>query len=342
MRRLARPAPLLLLLLAGGCTDLDATSAPDDVLRLTVTPRALPADGFSSAQVVVEVSPRTEERFRDISLSTTLGSFPAGTSPGARSLVVTADASGRAIATLRSAAQTGTATVAAEIRDGDLVKASQSVQVPFEPVAVSSVVTLQLASTSAPADGATVTTATAKVASALPSEQRTVTFATTAGSFGAVGTSTLQVRAGSDDLAIAGLVSPRSSGAATVSATVNGLVARRNVEFTHAFPDAAVLSVSGSFRLTASFASKASLRLDLTRGSGTVTRGTEVAFEAVDDSSGQAFGYFNGVTASDINGVVTADFTPGNTPERGEATLRATVVGTRVQATAKIEVISPS
>lgn len=336
------PAVALVLFLAtAGCTDLDSPVEQDEVLQLTVSPRALPADGFSSAQVVAEIDPRSEERFRDITFSTTLGSFPAGTSSSARTIVASADANGRAVVVLRSAAQPGTATVTAEVRDGDRVKVAQSVEVPFEAVAVSNVIVLELAAVSAPADGATVTNLIARIASAVPSEQRTVSFATTAGSLGAAGATSTQVRAGSDDLATVGLISPRTTGLATVSASVNNLTARRNIEFTHAFPDNAVLSVSGSFRLSASFASKAILRVELTRDPGTVTRGTEVAFEAVDDSSGQAFGYFNGVTPSDVSGLVTAEFTPGNTLERGEATLRATVVGTNVRATAKVEIVSP-
>jgi hypothetical protein len=336
-----RAVALVLCLAPAACTDLDSPAAPEAVLQLTVTPRSLPADGFSSAQVVAEIDPRSEERFRDISFSTTLGSFPAGTSTTARTIVASADANGRAVVVLRSAAQPGTATVTAEVRDGDSVKVAHSVEVPFEPVAVSSVIVLELSALSAPADGATVTDVIARVASALPSEQRTVSFATTAGSLGAAGSSSAQVRAGSDDVAIVGLISPRTTGSATLTASVNNLTARRSIEFTHAFPDDAVLSVAGSFRLTASFASKAILRVELTRSSGTVTRGTEVAFEAIDDSSGQAFGFFNGVTTSDATGLVTAEFSPGNTLERGEATLRARVVGAGVQAAAKIEVVNP-
>jgi hypothetical protein len=106
---------LALLLAAGGCSDLDSPAEQDAVLQLTVSPRALPADGFSSAQVVAEIDPRSQERYRDITFSTTLGSFPAGTSSGARTIVAAADADGRAVVVLRSAAQPGTATVTAEV-----------------------------------------------------------------------------------------------------------------------------------------------------------------------------------------------------------------------------------
>ncbi len=331
---------LVVLLLAGGaCTDLDSPAEQDSVLQVTISPRALPADGFSSAQVVAEIDPRSQERYRDITFSTTLGSFPAGTSSGARTIVAAADANGRAVVVLRSVAQAGTATVTAEVRDGESVKAARSVDVPFEAVAVSSVVVLELGATSAPADGATVTNAIARVAAALPSEQRTVTFSTTAGTLAVSGSTSAQVRAGTDDLASVGLVSPRAVASAVVTASVNNLTARRTVEFTHAYPDAVSLAVQGSFRLTASFSTKATLRAELSRAVGSVTRGTEVRFTAVDDSTGQEFGFWSAVNDSDLNGIATAEFTPGNTSERGEATIRASVPGTNRSATVKVEIV---
>ena len=339
MKRLTLTLSLGAVLAAPGCTDLDAPAAPGDVLSLTVSPRSLPADGFTSAQVVAEIDPRTNERFRDIAFSTTLGSFPAGTSTGARTIVASADASGRAVVVLRSAAQAGTATVTAEIRDGDKVKASQSVEVPFEGVAASTVVTIDVSAASAPADGASITNVVARVASALPSEQRTVSFTTTAGTLGGGSSTTAQVRAGSDDLATVGLTSPRTTGLATVTASVNDLTARRTVEFTTALPDDVTLVVSGSFRLPASFATKAVLRAQLLRDIGTVSKGTEVAFTATNDSSGNTFGYWSGETRSDASGLVNAEFTPGTTTERGEATLRVSVPGTGVYATVRVEVV---
>ena len=47
--------PLAVLLAGGACTDLDSPAEQDSVLQVTVSPRALPADGFSSAQVVAEI-----------------------------------------------------------------------------------------------------------------------------------------------------------------------------------------------------------------------------------------------------------------------------------------------
>jgi hypothetical protein len=313
-------------------------------LQLTISLPSLPADGFSTAQVTARIDPATSERYRDITFTTTLGSFPAGTSTQARSIVVTADSDGRAVATLRSASQPGTATVTAEIRDGGNVKASQSATIDFQAAQPSEVLTIELSSAEAPADGAWVTPIVAQISRSIPLDLRDVTFTTTAGSL-SIGTgggaSIVQVRAGTDNLAAVNLVSPRTVGTALITATVSNISVRKVVEFSHAYPDRAALSVSGSFRLQASFATKSSLRMELFRDTGTVTRGTLVEWEAFDDTTGNPVGYFSGVTPSDTVGVCTADFTPGSTAERGTTTIRARVVGSKVTAAVVVEIIAP-
>lgn len=349
-RRCSRWRTLLATLLGAalplsGCTDLNTPVAPERVLQLTISQPSLPADGYSTAQVTAQIDPATSERFRDIIFTTTLGSFPAGTSTQARSIVVTANSDGRAVATLRSANQAGTATVTAEIRDGDSVKASQSATIDFQAVAATSVLTIEPAAAEAPADGAWVTPIFARIAGAIPQDLRDVVFSTTAGTL-SIGTgggaSSVQVRAGTDNVATVNLVSPRTVGTALVTASLNNISVRQAVEFTHAYPDRAALSVSGSFRLQASFATKSSLRLELFRDVGTVTRGTLVEWEATDDSTGNPVGYFSGVTPSDLSGVCTADFTPGATAERGTTTIRARVVGSRVTGEVVVEIIAPT
>jgi hypothetical protein len=335
---------LALLLPLGGCTDLNTPAAPEQVLQLTISLPSLPADGFSTAQVTAQIDRATDERFRDIVFTTTLGSFPAGTSTQARSIVVTANSDGRAVATLRAANQTGTATVTAEIRAGGSVKASQSATIDFQAVAATSVISIELPVAEAPADGAWVTPVFARIAGAIPQDLREVVFSTTAGTL-AIGTSggasSVQVRAGTDNVATVNLLSPRTVGTAIVTASLNSISVRKTVEFTHAYPDRAALTVSGSFRLQASFATKVGLRLELFRDVGAVTRGTLVTWEATDDSTGSPVGYFSGITPSDLAGVCTADFTPGSTAERGTTTIRARVVDSRVSAAVVVEIIAP-
>jgi hypothetical protein len=289
---------------------------------------------------VAELDPRTAEQYRDVSFTTTLGRFVGGTSNQDTTLVVAADAQGRALATLRSGTQAGTAVVTAEIREGTVVKVARSLSIPFERVSASSVLILNLGATEAPADGATVTGVVARIASAAIQGERTVTFTTTAGTLGGSSAQSLSVRASTDDLAAVDLVSPRETGSALVTATLNDVTARATVTFVAALPDSASLS-SSSFRLPAAFSTRTFLTMRLFREVGTVTRGTEVVFEAVDASSERSFGFWSAVTPTDASGVATAEFTPGNTNERGEATFRARVPGAGVSSTVRFEVVDP-
>ena len=127
-----------------------------------------------------------------------------------------------------------------------------------------------------------------------------------------------------------------------ITATLNSVSVRAPIEFVAAGPDSASLSVSGSFRIAAAFTTKVMLRLELFRDTGTVTRGAEAIFTATDNSTGREFGVFNTVSPSDTSGVITAEFTPGNTLERGESTIRAKVRGSNVAAQVTVEVVDPS
>jgi hypothetical protein len=332
---------VLCLSALAGCAELDQPQDPDAVLSLTATPQALPANGFATATIVAEIDQRTAERFRDIAFKTTLGRFPAGTSSSATTILVTANEDGRASATLQSAASAGVATVTAEIRDGDAVKVSREITVAFDPVAASQVIVLDVGRFEAPADGATVTDLIARIDPNVPPAQRLVTFTTSLGGLGSPNVTSAQVVANSTNEARIGLVSPRDTGTATVTASLNGLAVRGNVVFTDALPDRMSLRVVGAFRVGPTFATKVTLAATLFRDTGTVTRGTDVTFEAVDDSSGHAFGFFSAITPSDVSGNVGAEFTPGNTVERGVATVTARVRGSNVTSSVKIEVVDP-
>jgi hypothetical protein len=231
--------------------------------------------------------------------------------------------------------------VTVEIRDEEAVKVARTVRVNFEPLESSDVIQIQAESSTAPADGASVTNILAKVSEAMPLQQREILFTTTAGSFGGINPSTATRTASTDAVALVGLISPRAMTTALVSATVNNQVSYTNVTFERALPDSATMSVFGSLQLKATFATKVSLEVELFRDVGEVTPGTEVVFRCFDESTGNMFGFFSGVAPSDDNGFVSAQFTPGNTNERGEATLRARVAGTDVLARVRIEIIDP-
>jgi hypothetical protein len=310
-------------------------------LLLTASLTELPADGFSTSNITAQISPQANENYRDVIFTTTLGTFRAASPDHPDRIVVTANSAGIAVAALQSSPQTGTAVVTVEIRDEDTVKIARTVQVSFEPLESSDVIQIQAESSTAPADGASVTNILAKVSDQMPLQQRQITFTTTAGSFGGPIPSTATRTANTDSLALAGLISSRQEETALVSATVNNQTSYTQVTFQRALPDSATMSVFGSLQLKATFATKINLEVELFRDVGEVTPGTEVVFRCFDESTGNMFGFFSGVTPSDDRGFVSAQFTPGNTTERGEATIRARVAGTDVLARVRIEIIDP-
>jgi hypothetical protein len=144
---------------------------------LTASPESVPATGYSVSVITAQISPQTDEQLRDVIFSTTLGTFPGADSATPQVIVATAGSDGRATVNLQSTAQTGTAVVSAEIRQGEAVKIARSIDVHFEAVKTeavktSDIISLTLASDHAPADGASVTNITARISAAVPIVQR--------------------------------------------------------------------------------------------------------------------------------------------------------------------------
>jgi hypothetical protein len=341
MRRRSLLSLLAVAALQSGCANLDDAASPQAVLSLTASPQAIAANGFSTVSLVATLDPRTAAQYRDVTFTTTLGSFVGTPATSSRTLTVPADADGRAVATLRAGTEPGTAVVSAEVRQGEVPRAVSTVNVRFEQATAADLILLELEAITAPADGATVTNVLARIDARFLPTQQTVTFTTTAGLFAPTNSSSADVRAGADSTARVGLVSPREPVVAIVSAIAAGFTARQTVTFAIAEPDSMTLGVLGSFRVQASFASKISLRAQLFRTTGTATRGQEVRFSITDDSTGRSFGFFSAITPSDASGIATAEFTPGNTGERGEATIEAYVADTHVAARVTIEIIDP-
>ncbi len=343
MKRLLFLAPTVLVLAHSACSDVNRLAEPDDVMVLSAEPAAITADGFSTTTISVRISRASDERFRDVIFTTTNGEFVASTADDPRRIVVSADTSGEAKATLRAALQAGSATVTAEIRDGQAVKVARTIEVQFQAIPASALISIEAVRTLAPADGASVTDIVATIAQGVPLEEREVLFSTTLGSFSA-SLSSPQSRVqltGSNNVARVGLVSPRVVGAALVSAQFNGRQSGVTVQFEPALPDGIAVSVFGSLQMKATFATKSTVEAELFRIEGKVTPGTEVIFRAFDDSTGNQFGSFSGSTPSDDQGRVRVDFTPGNTVERGEAIIRVRVPGNAIVGRVHIEIVDP-
>ena len=276
-----------------------------------------------------------------IEFQTTLGRFPASPVGGQRLIEATADADGRAVVELESDQRVGAATVTARVLDGEAVKVSRSLEVPFDSVPPIEVIDIRLASAVAPADGATATRIVARLSRSVPLDQRSVTFSTTMGSFAQSSSPVVTRSAGSSDEIVVDLISPRTVGLAVVAAALDDLRSEARLQFEPAYPDTAALSFLGSFQVEATFDVKRPLRLELFRRTGQVTPGLDVGWEARDESTGNQFGFFSAVTLVDSLGVATAEFTPGNTGERGEATIEGFVVGTFTNGKVRIEIVDP-
>jgi hypothetical protein len=322
------------------CADLNQVSSPDDVLILSASPNAIDADGFSTTTITAQVSRQTDQNLRDVIFTTTLGRFPASATGNDSTIVATVDSAGVAAVALQSSPQTGTAVVTGEIREGDAVKVARSTRVDFTAIRASDVIVVRALHTVAPADGATVTDIIAQLNGAVPVNQREVVFTTTLGTFGALSPTTSRL-AGTDNTARAGLVSPRKTGAGVVTAELNDQKARVTVNFEPALPEQIAVSLFGSLQLKATFTSKVTVNVEMERSTGTVTPGLEVVYRAFDESTGNLFGFFSGATLVDSNGNSSADFTPGNTGERGEATIRVRIPGTDVSGRVRIEIVDP-
>ena len=164
----------LVVALGPACSDVNRLAQPDDVMTLVVSPDAIPADGFSTTIVTARISAASDERFRDVIFSTTSGSFEASLANDGRRVVVPADSGGVSTATLRAAPQVGTAMITAEIRDGDAVKVARNVQVSFEPLPSSEIISIEALARALPADGASVVDIVAHIAAGMPLAAREV------------------------------------------------------------------------------------------------------------------------------------------------------------------------
>ena len=174
MKRLLFLGPTVLVFAHLACTDVNRLAEPDDVMVLSAERAAITADGFSTTTITVRISRAADERFRDVIFTTTNGTFVASSTEDSRRIVVTADTSGQATASLRAALQAGTATVTAEIRDGQAVKVARTIEVRFQPIPASDLISIEALRThGALQDGASVTDIVATITQGVPLDWKT-------------------------------------------------------------------------------------------------------------------------------------------------------------------------
>lgn len=250
------------------------------------------------------------------------------------------DSAGRAVAVLQSDTRPGVVVVTAEVKRGDTIEASRSIDVTFGTVAAGSVVRLFVIKSVVAADGASLTEVRAEVNPGLAN--RSVTIETTNGSFSATDPNLRSVSLTASDAGIARtiLYAPQTVGSALVTATAGGFSAAETVTFGVAPPDALALKVS-PLSLPASDTDLATIVATLSRLVGKVTLNTTVEFSAFNEHSGAAFGSFTDVRRSNADEQATAAFVAGSSAPLGPAIIRARVPGTTLSEEVRIVISAP-
>lgn len=315
------------------CYSPNKVVAPDDVFVLTATPATISANGFSTSRITARIAPLAN-RVLTISFSNAGGTL---SSTAAR----TPDGNGEAAVFLTSEAVPKTATVTADVKEGNEVLVSRTVTVTFEPATADSVVRLIASATEIEADGASSVQLRAESNPAGPT--RSVSFTTTLGSF-AMGANPPQlsqenVATAADGVALVQLFASSTPGTALVTATANAFSASRTITFKPALPDFMTLSAEPLQISRVSESNKTDLTAVLSRAIGVVSGNTRVDFSIANDASGQSFGRFQSISR-DASATITAQFVPGTEAPLGLATITARVTAKpSVKAQIKVSIL---
>lgn len=345
-RALALIASCLLMLVAACYEKRDhrPPTDPDDAfLQLAIegSQASLPADGVSQLTLVASITGEAAAGRRAITLKTTSGTWVGAATATPLTIQVEADQSGQAHAELRSSQEVGTAVVTAEVSLGTTDKLVARMEIPFTSPDPGALVRFLSAPATAPADGASRSRFVVELAESIPIAERTVSFATTAGSF-SVGTAmtTTTVAAGPNRTVAIDLFSPPSLGTGVVSATVKNFRADTAIQFTRAPAETIAVtldrvsvenSLDGVIQITAT----------LSRTAGTPTAKTPVTIR-VTDATGAHTGRFRETgLLSDSSGNVTTHYSPAGEAALGPATVRVSADGSPATGRATFEIVSP-
>jgi hypothetical protein len=331
-------------LLAGSCYKESnySPTAPQVAGALTLAvvggAASIPADGLSQVTLVATIAANADADKRVITFTTSSGSFVGA---GGATVDVTAGSDGRALAILQSSQQVGPAIVSAVVKGTPTVSAQ--LQINFTAPSPDNVIRFVSPPASAPADGQTVTLFTVAVSPAVSAG--TITFASTAGTFPST-----PVPISIDHTATAGLTSPKTIGAASVSATLstsgstgNGFSRQTPFRFDVALPDVITVVVDS---LTVMPGGMVHVTAHFTRQVGQVSANTVAVFSAT-DAKGAAVGGFQNVTvvqpaASGSDSTATADFLPGANAAPGPITIFAGTDPASVTGSTSITVVKPA
>ena len=252
-------------------------------------------------------------------------------------VAVAADNTGMATIELRSAQQVGSAIVTAQIQNATGV--SRTITVNFTAADPNAVIDFVAAPTSAPADGATISSFTVQLSPALPLGTQ-VQFQATAGRFQPENAGSVTRTADGSYRVTADLASPTTIGSGRVTATANNVSRQTTINFERALPDLITVATNGTFTITPSTSAGVTVTGTFLRNIGTVTAGTVATFRAT-TSSGASIGFFRDVTTVSAAGTATATFLVGETDYRGPVTITVGAQGTSVTGTTGLTVVDP-
>jgi hypothetical protein len=295
---------------------------PSDIIRFTSAPGTVRADGLTVSELSVRIASGLPPDKRMITFKTTAGTFVGS---GGVEEVVNSVGSNTASVLLLSPTTAGTAQVTATVNN-----VTATAVVEFVAADPNTIVRFVGTTSSAPADGATLSPFTVRISPELSGDARMVTFKATAGTWAVSAGTEEVVQANAANQAGAQLRSPSTITTSRVSATANGVVRETSIRFFRAEPDKAIEVRAEPLELVmdpAEAVPQSTVIVTLVRNVGTPTEGTRVFFDAV-GSSNQKVGFFSNVTVSDNQGQATATYVPGTTTYRGEVRIFVTAEGT--------------
>jgi hypothetical protein len=307
----------------------------DNIIAFVEAPRSARADGITVSTFTVQINRSVPADKRMVTFKTTAGTFVAS---GGTDLMVDASSAELVSVQLKSPAMPATGQVSASVN-----KATALATITFTQVQADDILRFITTTASAPADGATRSTFTVKVANQVPPEQAMVMFKTTAGTFAVSMGPAETVQANSSHQATAQLVSPLALTTARVTATLAGTTRETSIRFVAALADKTVQVTADPIQLTIDPTQpgpQATVVVKLVRNVGTVTPGSTATLTAFGINN-QRVGFFSNITVSDNMGQLTATYVPGSTTYRGEVTLQATADGTSVNGHTIIRLVDP-
>lgn len=269
----------------------------DDVLLLSASSTALPADGFSRTRLTAVVKTLANPASRRVVFRTSKGTLVSSeaTTANGTSVEVPTDGNGVASVELQSSLTVEPAFVTASASG-----VTKSITVTFTPPDPDSIIQLSSSTSSAPADGATRVQITALIAGGIPSGSRNVSFSAGGGTFASNTTADARnasVTPDGGNRAIIDLIAPLTAQSVRVTATVNGVSATTVVAFTPAPPDRIFVSPASA---VIGPAANNVISVSLLRDVG-VAAANQVVTYAAKDANGNPVGTFSDVQLSTQN-----------------------------------------